>query len=854
MKMLKIVFLLLFMVFLPQQMMAEDTNLVTKVTVSKSSVSVGDMVTYTVIVTNKGPVDATDVLVGNILSKSIEQAKYTPSQGSVEAPTLGVEEKPTIWSIGTIENGKSVTLTMEGKVGDGTQGGKISNIVSDVNCSQNDTDTAEDNYIATLTVNLDPVEDLCSAGFNWDNSGWADGELSKTITLDNNVTADILIKTDSSGTFTDKGKETPFIDSINVVDNNDRSIHVFGGVSDLGVVFNPDNNTGTSPVTITITFSKKIYNSSFLITDIDASGSDRDDKVTVTSDVGTPKLTVLNKSTPTATLTADNSAESTHDISSFDDNQGTVRITIPDGSKKITILYEEANTKVTDHPGRGIGFLGNLSTCKAASISGSVKDDNGVNLTNVTITLKDSNGATVETTTTNEEGIYSFSDIVPGDYTVVETNPTGYISISDGDTSKSDDDTLNTNTNDDSIPVSVVAGEIDDENNFVDKKSTEARAVDDKAKGVSGKPTEVNVVANDNLVDPTTVKIKDGSNLVTELVVPNEGKWRVDPTTGAITFTPETGFTGDPTPITYVVNDTNGNEVAPATVTVNYSGTNPTKLDSDGDGIPDDEDLDDDNDGILDTVEEHGTPDLDTDGDGVPDRLDLDSDNDGILDLLESGQDVATVDANNDGRLDSTTDLDKDGVMDTADADDNDKDSVGTVTPRDTDGDGKRDFQDVDSDNDGLSDLVEAGVPVSNDEDNDGMIDGGVDANGIPTVTPSIANPLDSDNDGRADYRELDSDNDGKKDIVEAGAEDTDNNGLVDNEGTLVDVSHLPDTNANGVADYREPPSVLDGDSTECCDCDYDENSVAIYNNGTLLLVLLLGSLFGVFLFRKEKF
>jgi len=77
--------------------------------------------------------------------------------------------------------------------------------------------------------------------------------------------------------------------------------------------------------------------------------------------------------------------------------------------------------------------------------------------------------------------------------------------------------------------------------------------------------------------------------------------------------------------------------------------------------------------------------DRDTDGDGIPDRIDLDSDNDGISDLVESGQNAALVDTNNDGRLDSTTDSDGDGLMDTADADDNDADSGGTVTPADSD-------------------------------------------------------------------------------------------------------------------------------------------------------------------------
>nr|WP_265090128.1 hypothetical protein [Psychrobacter fjordensis] len=41
-------------------------------------------------------------------------------------------------------------------------------------------------------------------------------------------------------------------------------------------------------------------------------------------------------------------------------------------------------------------------------------------------------------------------------------------------------------------------------------------------------------------------------------MVAGEGTWSVDGTTGAITFTPEAGFTGDPTPISYTVDDNTG--------------------------------------------------------------------------------------------------------------------------------------------------------------------------------------------------------------------------------------------------------------------------------------------------------
>jgi len=80
----------------------------------------------------------------------------------------------------------------------------------------------------------------------------------------------------------------------------------------------------------------------------------------------------------------------------------------------------------------------------------------------------------------------------------------------------------------------------------------------------------VDVVAGGDNVDPKTVKIIDPSTgkSVTELVVPGEGKWTVNPTTGAVTFTPEAGFEGDPTPINYGAKDKNGNELAQAEIKI----------------------------------------------------------------------------------------------------------------------------------------------------------------------------------------------------------------------------------------------------------------------------------------------
>lgn len=79
------------------------------------------------------------------------------------------------------------------------------------------------------------------------------------------------------------------------------------------------------------------------------------------------------------------------------------------------------------------------------------------------------------------------------------------------------------------------------------------------------------------------------------------------------------------------------------------------RLDTDGDGTPDSEDLDSDDDGYPDAEEagdaDPGTPPVDTDGDGEPDARDFDSDGDGLPDRAEreAGTDRLAQDTDGDG-------------------------------------------------------------------------------------------------------------------------------------------------------------------------------------------------------------
>ncbi len=264
--------------------------------------------------------------------------------------------------------------------------------------------------------------------------------------------------------------------------------------------------------------------------------------------------------------------------------------------------------------------------------------------------------------------------------------------------------------------------------------------------------------------------------------------------------------------------------------------------DGDGDGQPDSSDADSDNDGIPDGVEAGdvpGTP-RDSDGDGVPDHLDRDSDDDGVPDAIEAGSTPATpVDSDGDGAPDyldldadadglpdgieagvAGTDTDGDQIDDAYDVDaipgavDANRDGVADgVGPVDTDRDGEADFRDVDSDRDGILDTVE-GDASGIDTDGDGIDDAldvdvthGMDVNG-DGIDDAYAFP-DTDADGIPDFRDLDSDNDGLADVVEAGLADDDGDALRDSDTSLT--AEPTDTDGDGIGDFREVDSDGDG-------------------------------------------
>ncbi|MCO5724914.1 hypothetical protein NG653_08605, partial [Robiginitalea sp. 2V75] len=262
--------------------------------------------------------------------------------------------------------------------------------------------------------------------------------------------------------------------------------------------------------------------------------------------------------------------------------------------------------------------------------------------------------------------------------------------------------------------------------------------------------------------------------------------------------------------------------------------------------------VDSDGNGLDDAYEESpgscgGLIPVDTDQDGVPDYLDIDSDNDGILDNREaqstgnftppSGQDL------NQNGLDDVYEETGDEICDFNSRDTRyqgtDKvilchrenknpggkfryhqisvapaavqahldhgDTVGPCNqaitpftgglgPWNTDGDCQPDFRDIDSDNDGILDVVEAQdsstfqEPCGIDSDHNGLDDHFESHPGSGEGNY----PLNTDGDLQPDFRDIDSDNDGIPDNLEGQPTD----GYVPPTGT--------DTDGNGLDDAYE--------------------------------------------------
>ncbi len=163
-------------------------------------------------------------------------------------------------------------------------------------------------------------------------------------------------------------------------------------------------------------------------------------------------------------------------------------------------------------------------------------------------------------------------------------------------------------------------------------------------------------------------------------------------------------------------------------------------------------------------------PEKNLDRDFRPNAYDLDSDGDGIADVKEA----VLPDANFDGLADGG--IGKNGWSLTIAA-------MPAVILLNTDATGNPDYLDIDSDDDGIPDNIEgmstAGylLPTTADSDGDGLMDPYDNTAGYGGAGIFV---YDHDGDGMPDYRDLDTDEDGVPDVIEGN--DWNLNGLADED------------------------------------------------------------------------
>ena len=289
--------------------------------------------------------------------------------------------------------------------------------------------------------------------------------------------------------------------------------------------------------------------------------------------------------------------------------------------------------------------------------------------------------------------------------------------------------------------------------------------------------------------------------------------------------------------------------------------------DFDGDGIVNQEDTDDDNDGVIDGLDiDPWNINSDTDGDGIPDAietngdgtydqgidtdpLDEDTDNDGILDGIEDSNqngetedtetDPLNPDTDGDNIADGKEDISLDGVIDFGETDPLNICAPNPIYPNcDFDGDGIINEIDTDDDNDSVEDTADAdpfdansdsdgdGLSDSEETDGDGNYNPAIDSDPLsacdpnPNVFACVAVDIDGDgyfpgidiNDPQFDP----DDNDPCIPDPSAGKCDFDGDGEVnsidfddDNDG-LVDINDIgpydpdSDSDADGISDADE--------------------------------------------------
>lgn len=482
-------------------------------TVANASPNVGENAVFTIVVTNNGPSNATGVVVTDQLPSGYSFVSAVPSVGTYDSNSGG-------WSVGNLANSASATLTITARV---LASGNYNNVAEVTGADQFDPNS--------IPGNNNPLEN----------------DQSAVVVTPVNVSDLVTVKTVSAvtvaGISASRPNEGDTIRYSIVVTNNG------GPTSATGVSLTDILPVGLTYESHTVTAGAYNYASGvWTIGNLAVNGT-ATLEITAKVNAGTKGLTIINRTTAAK-------GDQTDPTTAGDDLEETIVVSLPP-----IAANDISNGNTTNQPSTPLNILTNDR----------LGDGTLATPTNTIVDLNPNTPGVETAIIVPGEGTWNYD---PATSLIVFTPQVGFTSnptplgykLTETQTGLSDTATITVTY----VAQAPIAYNDLSSGNPVNTAVTVNPLVNNGS-GIDADP--------DGTIDPSTVRllspagataIVTDSKGITSFDVPNEGKWSVNPVTGAITFTPLPTFHKDPTPIQYNVKDNDGNVSNNARVTIDY--------------------------------------------------------------------------------------------------------------------------------------------------------------------------------------------------------------------------------------------------------------------------------------------
>ncbi|AWK06841.1 hypothetical protein HYN56_22470 [Flavobacterium crocinum] len=482
-------------------------------TVATASPNVGENAVFTIVVTNNGPSNATGIVVTDQLPSGYSFVSATPSVGTFDSNSGG-------WSVGNLANSASATLSITARV---LATGNYNNVAEVTGADQFDPNS--------IPGNNNPLEN----------------DQSTVVVTPVNVSDLVTVKTVSAvtvaGISASRPNEGDTIRYSIVVTNNG------GPTSATGVSLTDILPAGLTYESHTVTAGTYNYASGvWTIGNLAVNGTVTLE-ITAKVNAGTKGLTIINRTTAAK-------GDQTDPTTAGDDLEETIVVSLPP-----IATNDISNGNTTNQPSTPLNILTNDR----------LGDGTLATPANTIVDLNPSTPGVETTIIVPGEGTWNYD---PATGLIVFTPEAGFTSdptplvykLTETQTGLSDTATITVTY----VAQAPIAYNDLSSGNPVNTAVT-VNPLANNGSGIDADP--------DGTIDPSTVRLLSPSGAtaivtdskgITSFDVPNEGKWSVNPVTGAITFTPLPTFHKDPTPIQYNVKDNDGNVSNNATVTIDY--------------------------------------------------------------------------------------------------------------------------------------------------------------------------------------------------------------------------------------------------------------------------------------------